>query len=66
MAKLEKSRSHSRLKKELLRDGDIFIYLLSMSHDMGIDLLEAATKKLEESHARYPVEKARIIILPRV
>ncbi|MDD1742079.1 MAG: hypothetical protein LUQ47_01990 [Methanotrichaceae archaeon] len=38
---------------------DIFIYLLSMSHDLGIDLLEAATKKLEEGHTRYPVEKAR-------
>ena len=38
---------------------DIFIYLLSMSHDLGIDLIEAATKKLEESHARYPVEKSR-------
>ena len=30
---------------------DIFIYLLSMSHDLGIDLIEAATKKLEEGHA---------------
>ena len=38
---------------------DIFIYLLSMSHDLGIDLIEAATKKLEESHSRYPVEKSK-------
>jgi NTP pyrophosphatase (non-canonical NTP hydrolase) len=38
---------------------DIFIYLLSMSHDLVIDLIEAATKKLEESQARYPVEKSR-------
>jgi NTP pyrophosphatase (non-canonical NTP hydrolase) len=38
---------------------DIFIYLLSMSHDLGIDLIEAATKKLNESRARYPVEKSR-------
>ncbi|MCJ7444718.1 MAG: nucleotide pyrophosphohydrolase [Methanotrichaceae archaeon] len=45
-----------RAAKEI---ADIFIYLLSMSHDLGIDLIEAATKKLEESHARYPVEKSR-------
>ena len=44
-----------RASKEI---ADIFIYLLSISHDLGIDLVEAATKKLEESHARYPVEKS--------
>jgi len=38
---------------------DIFIYLLSMSHDLGVDIIEAATKKLEESHARYPVDKSK-------
>jgi dCTP diphosphatase len=38
---------------------DIFIYLLSMSHDFGIDLIEVATKKLNESHGRYPIEKSR-------
>ncbi|MCJ7444947.1 MAG: hypothetical protein MUO26_10530 [Methanotrichaceae archaeon] len=30
-----------------------------MSHDLGIDLIEAATKKLDESHVRYPVDKSR-------
>ncbi len=38
---------------------DIFIYLLSMSHDLGIDLIEVATKKLDESQARYPIEKSK-------
>ncbi len=38
---------------------DIYIYLVSMSYDLGIDLIEAATKKLDESKVRYPVEKAR-------
>ena len=37
----------------------IFIFLLSMSYDLGIDLIEAATTKLDESHARYPLEKSR-------
>ncbi|MCJ7444489.1 MAG: nucleotide pyrophosphohydrolase [Methanotrichaceae archaeon] len=45
-----------RATKEI---ADIFIYLLSMSHDLGFGLIEAATKKLEESHARYPVKKSR-------
>ena len=38
---------------------DIFIYLLSMSHDLEIDLIETASKKLEESQARYPVDKCK-------
>ena len=45
-----------RASKEM---ADIFIYLLSMSHDLGIDLIETATKKLEESQSRYPVEKSK-------
>ena len=45
-----------RAAKEM---ADIFIYLLSMSHDLSIDLIEAATKKLDESQARYLVEKSR-------
>jgi len=48
--------TRDRASKEM---ADILIYLLSMSHDLGIDLIEAATKKLEESQARYPVEKCR-------
>lgn len=50
------SEVREKASKEM---ADIFIYLLSMSHDLGIDLIDAATKKLEESHARYPIEKAR-------
>ncbi len=30
-----------------------------MFHDLNIDLIEATTKKLEESRARYPVEISR-------
>jgi len=30
-----------------------------MSHDLGIDLIEAATKKFDESQARYPIEKSK-------
>jgi hypothetical protein len=38
---------------------DIFIYLLSVSQDLGIDLIEAATEKLDESQAMYPIEKCK-------
>jgi NTP pyrophosphatase (non-canonical NTP hydrolase) len=38
---------------------DIFIYLLMMSNDLGIDLLDEAKKKIEENAKKYPVEKAR-------
>ncbi|MCJ7444036.1 MAG: hypothetical protein MUO26_05830 [Methanotrichaceae archaeon] len=31
-------------------------YLL-ISHDLGIDLIEAAKKKLEENNKKYPIEK---------
>ena len=50
------SSAKEKMAKEI---ADIFIYLLSMSHDLKIDLIEAATKKLEESHARYLVKKSR-------
>jgi hypothetical protein len=30
-----------------------------MSHDLGIDILDAADKKLEKIKAKYPVEKAK-------
>ena len=38
---------------------DIFIYLLMMSNDLGIDLLDEAKKKIEENARKYPVEKAK-------
>lgn len=38
---------------------DVFYWVVLMSHDLGIDILEAADKKLEEIRAKYPVEKAK-------
>jgi dCTP diphosphatase len=49
----------SQLKEEAEKEiADIFIYLLLISNDLGIDLLEAARIKIEENKNRYPVEKA--------
>jgi NTP pyrophosphatase (non-canonical NTP hydrolase) len=55
----EEPITHEVKEKASKEIADIFIYLLSMSHDLNIDLIEAATKKLEESHSIYPVEKTR-------
>ena len=38
---------------------DIFIYLLLISNDLRIDIIEASKKKIEENNQKYPVEKAR-------
>jgi len=38
---------------------DIYIYLLEMSDVLGIDLIEAAKRKMAKNEAKYPVEKAK-------
>ena len=38
---------------------DIYIYLLEMSDVLGVDLIEAAEKKMAKNEIKYPVEKAK-------
>lgn len=38
---------------------DVFVYLLMMSHDLNIDLLEATFSKVKKNAEKYPVEKAK-------
>ncbi len=38
---------------------DIYIYLLEMSDNLGIDLVDAAKKKIAKNEVKYPVEKAK-------
>jgi NTP pyrophosphatase (non-canonical NTP hydrolase) len=38
---------------------DVLIYLLQISHRLGIDPLEAALAKVEKNALKYPVDKAR-------
>lgn len=38
---------------------DVLIYLVRIADKLGIDLLEASSKKLEVNAEKYPVEKAR-------
>jgi len=39
--------------------GDVTILLLALADELGVDVLEAARKKLERNRAKYPIEKAR-------
>ncbi|MET8202683.1 nucleotide pyrophosphohydrolase [Micromonospora taraxaci] len=45
-----------RVKAEI---GDVMIYLTRLADVLGIDLVEAASTKLEEVARRYPVDQAR-------
>lgn len=38
---------------------DVFIYLLLMAHDLDIDLLESASKKLLKNSKKYPISKSK-------
>ena len=38
---------------------DVFNWVLILSHDIGIDIAQAAEKKLEKNKKKYPVHKAK-------
>ena len=38
---------------------DIFIYLVRISDRLGVDLMKAATEKIELNERRYPADKVR-------
>jgi NTP pyrophosphatase (non-canonical NTP hydrolase) len=38
---------------------DVFYWVLLMSHDLNINIVEALEKKIEKNEIKYPVEKAR-------
>ena len=38
---------------------DVFYWVLLMSHDLDIDILDALEKKMEKNEKKYPIEKAR-------
>lgn len=45
-----------RVKEEL---ADVFVYLISLSDKLDIDLIDAAYQKIEVNAQKYPVEKAK-------
>jgi len=50
-----------REDRESIQDelADIYIYVLELSDNLGIDLVSAAEAKIAKNAAKYPVEKAR-------
>jgi len=38
---------------------DVLYWVLLMSHDLKIDVLEALEKKIKKNESKYPVEKAK-------
>ncbi len=38
---------------------DIFVYLIRIAHQLDIDLVSAAKKKIELNESKYPAEKVR-------
>ncbi len=47
-------------KQEISEElADVFNWILLLSHDANIDILESAEKKIEQNGKKYPVEKTR-------
>jgi NTP pyrophosphatase (non-canonical NTP hydrolase) len=55
-AVMEDKELGPRVRAEI---GDVTIYLVRLADVLGIDLVQAATDKLEDSGRRYTVEAAR-------
>jgi len=49
-------QQRAEVGKEL---ADVFIYLLLLSNDLGVDLISVATAKVEENADRFPIEEAK-------
>jgi NTP pyrophosphatase (non-canonical NTP hydrolase) len=39
--------------------GDVTLCLLNLADKLGIDIVDAASRKLEKNEAKYPVHKAK-------
>ena len=59
----EEMKEYIRLKKNRDRIGeelaDVLYWVLLMSYDLKINILDALDKKIEQNRKKYPVEKAK-------
>lgn len=57
----QESREVAAEKKELISQelADTLVYLLRIADVLGIDLIDAANRKLDINARKYPVDKAR-------
>ncbi|NLG06682.1 MAG: nucleotide pyrophosphohydrolase [Candidatus Pacebacteria bacterium] len=58
---LEESKRYSvEHKQELAEEiADVLNYLVLLAHDLDIDLIEAAIKKIEINNKKYPIKKSK-------
>ena len=60
---LKESESYDLSKEKLAaveeEIADIFVYLIRIAHQLDIDLMSAAKKKIELNESKYPAEKVR-------
>jgi dCTP diphosphatase len=50
------SHQHAKVREEI---ADVLLYLVRLADKLNVDLLAAATEKIQVNAAKYPVEKAR-------
>ena len=57
----EQSRHLPPAKQQAVEEeiGDVTILLLMLADELGVDVLDAARKKLQRNREKYPVEKFR-------
>ena len=57
----EEMEKHVKTHKEEIGEelADVLYWVLLMSHDLKIDVLDALDKKLKKNEQKYPVEKAK-------
>ncbi len=57
----EQARGLDKEQREHLADelADTYIYLLKLADAFGVDLVEAAQRKMKKNALKYPVHKAR-------
>ena len=59
--KTDESRQPGQVDRERISDemADIFVFLLYLCEELDIDLLEAASRKIDKNAQKYPIDKAR-------
>jgi NTP pyrophosphatase (non-canonical NTP hydrolase) len=57
----EQSRELTPTRRAAVEDeiGDVTLCLLNLADKLGIDVVDAATRKLEKNKLKYPVHKAK-------
>lgn len=57
----EEIKEYAKVNKDEIGKelADVFNWVVLLSHDLDIDILEAAESKIDENGLKYPVEKAK-------